>query len=104
MPSEVVGFAEVLTIVAVFASTMVGLFFAARILWNRTSRSALPATRVDDDRFPRLEEAVDTIAVEIERISEAQRFAAKLLLERGADAAQSKPAPSTIPERIVTPR
>jgi hypothetical protein len=104
MPFEVQVFAQVLTIVAVFTSAMVGLFFVARSLWHRTSRSALPAARVDDDRFHRLEEAVDTIAVEIERISEAQRFAAKLLLERGADAAQSKSAPSKLPERIITPR
>ena len=104
MPFEVQVFAQVLTIVAVFASAMVGLFFAARTLWHRTSRNALPAPHVDDDRFHRLEEAVDTIAVEIERISEAQRFAAKLLLERGPDAAQSNPVQSKIPERIVTPR
>jgi hypothetical protein len=103
MPSEIGGLAEVLAIVAVFTTTMVGLFFTARILWNRTA-PRLPAARVDDDRFHRLEEAVDTIAVEIERISEAQRFAAKLLLERGADAAQSKNAPVKIPERVITPR
>ena len=103
MPSEIVGLAEVLSIVAVFATTMVGLFLTARILWNRTA-PRLPAARVDDDRFHRLEEAVDTIAVEIERISEAQRFAAKLLLERGADAGQSSLPTSRIPERVVTPR
>ena len=103
MIPEVVVLAEVLAIVGVFATTMVGLFFSARILWNRTT-PRLPAARVDDDRFHRLEEAVDTIAVEIERISEAQRFAAKLLLDRGADAAQSNLPASKIPERIVTPR
>lgn len=103
MPFEVQVLAQVLVTVGVFATTMVGLFFTARILWNRTA-PRLPGARVDDDRFHRLEEAVDTIAVEIERISEAQRFAAKLLLERGADAAQSSLPASKIPERSVTPR
>lgn len=103
MASEVLVLAQVLTIVGVFATTMVGLFFTARILWNRTSPQLL-AARVDDDRFHRLEDAVDTIAVEIERISEAQRFAAKLLVERGADAAQSSLPSSKIPERVATPR
>ena len=43
MIPEVVVFAEVLTIVAVFASTMVALFFAARFLWNRTQSKPAPA-------------------------------------------------------------
>jgi hypothetical protein len=102
--SEVRTFAQVLTIIAVFASTMVALFFAARFLWNRTSRSALPAPRLDDGRFQRLEETVDTIALEVERMSEAQRFTAKLLLERGTDAAQAQVAQPKIPESIVTRR
>ena len=104
MESEVGTFAQVLAIIAVFASTMVVLFFAARFLWHRTSHSALPAPRVDDERFHRLEEAVDTIALEIERMSEAQRFTAKLLLERGTDAAQAQVAQPKIPEPIVTRR
>lgn len=103
MPYEVGVFAEVLVIVGVFTTAMVGLFFTARILWNRTN-PRITAARVDDDRFHRLEEAVDTIAVEIERISEAQRFAAKLLVERAGEAAQSNLPTAKIPERIITPR
>jgi|ERR1043166_4153302 hypothetical protein len=34
------------------------------------------------DRFERLQQAVDSIAVEVERIGEGQRFAAKLLAEQ----------------------
>jgi hypothetical protein len=36
-------------------------------------------------RLERLEQAVDTIAIEIERISENQRFTTKLLSERDRD-------------------
>ena len=39
------------------------------------------ATPLADVRLARLEQAVDAIALEVERISEAQRFTAKLLSE-----------------------
>ena len=42
------------------------------------------------DRLERIEAAVDAIAVEVERISEAQRFSAKLQSER-------------VPSRLPTP-
>ncbi|HEY5219923.1 MAG TPA: hypothetical protein VIJ16_08935 [Gemmatimonadaceae bacterium] len=35
-----------------------------------------------DDRIARIEQAVDAIAVEVERISEGQRFTTRLLAER----------------------
>ncbi len=42
------------------------------------------AARFDDlsERLARLDTAVDSVAIEIERISEAQRFTSKLLAER----------------------
>jgi hypothetical protein len=36
-------------------------------------------------RLERMEQAIDSIAVEVERISEGQRFTTKLLAERGKD-------------------
>jgi len=36
------------------------------------------------DRMARLDNAVDSMAVEVERISEGQRFVTKLLADRGA--------------------
>jgi hypothetical protein len=38
--------------------------------------------KIDNDRMTRLEQAVEAIAVEVERISEGQRFTTKLLAER----------------------
>jgi hypothetical protein len=35
-----------------------------------------------DDRLLRIEQAVDAIAIEVERVSEAQRFTTKMLAER----------------------
>lgn len=49
----------------------------------------------------RLEEAVDAIALEVERIAEAQRFVARLLAER-AETERALPSPSS-PPRVITP-
>lgn len=49
-----------------------------------------------DTRFERLEQAVDAIAVEMERIGEGQRFVTKLLAER-------KKAPGEITPRSPVP-
>jgi hypothetical protein len=47
-----------------------------------------------NERLQRIEQAVDSIAVEVERSTEAQRFTAKLLAERGVDAPGSDRAGS----------
>ena len=39
-------------------------------------------------RLERIEQAVDAIAIEVERISEGQRFTTKLLTERANDASR----------------
>jgi hypothetical protein len=49
-----------------------------------------------DDRLARLEHAVDAIALEVERISEGQRFTTKLLSE------QSRPAPTPVQRHLST--
>ena len=49
-----------------------------------------------DDRLARLEHAVDAIALEVERISEGQRFTTKLLSE------QSRPAPAPVQRHLST--
>lgn len=59
----------------------------ARLLWKRASAPP-PAPRLDtetQERMRRLESAVDAVAVEVERISEGQRFVTKLLAEREKD-------------------
>ena len=71
----------------IFVATTValtGIALGARVLWRLTGRvqprQSLPAVSADD--FRRLETAVESIAIEVERISEAQRFTATLLSER----------------------
>jgi hypothetical protein len=50
-------------------------------------------------RLHQLVDAVDAIALEVERISEAQRFSARLLAERQASA----PPPSRREPGVITP-
>jgi hypothetical protein len=97
-------FAEVMAIVISSIGALVFIGVGARYVWRRTSRAALPAPRADNDRLQRIEEAVDTMAVEIERMSEAQRFTAKLLLERGSDAAQAQESQPKLPDSIANRR
>lgn len=60
----------------------------ARRMWNRGRSASLPAGLSEvPDRLGRLEQAVDTVAVEVERISEGQRFVSKLLAEQASRAA-----------------
>ncbi len=48
---------------------------------GRGNRRHVEMTAEQDSRFERLEQAVDAIALEIERVGEAQRYQAKLLAE-----------------------
>ena len=74
----------------VFVGFPLALAFA-RLLWKRGSHvpaqspSQLPADSTR--RFDQLEQAIDAIAIEVERISENQRYLTKLLSEPRASAA-----------------
>jgi hypothetical protein len=57
---------------------------------------------VDDERMTRLEQAVESIALEVERISEGQRFTTKLLTDRAQGGPVRAVAPSE-PIRHPTP-
>jgi hypothetical protein len=56
----------------------------ARLLWRRGSAPVRPAIadQGTQQRLDHLQQAVDTIAIEVERISEGQRFVTKLLSDR----------------------
>ena len=75
----------------------------SRLIWKRGSRTALqaPALREDSgERLERIEQGMDAIAIEVERVSEGQRFVTRLLSERnglGLNAVQSAPDPVRVP-------
>ena len=73
----------------VVAITSMALTFGTIItlvrLWvNRSRSSAAPPPQLEPlmDRLLRIEQTLDSVAIEVERISEAQRFTTKLLSDR----------------------
>ena len=57
---------------------------------------------IGDERLTHLENAVDAIAVELERIGEGQRFVTKLLAESGREF--DRPLPSSRADPVPAPR
>lgn len=75
------------------------LWLRARERSLRSTLSAKPA-RETDAEFQHLVHAVDAIAVEVDRISEAQRFTAQVLAEK---IETESPLVKRFPGRVITP-
>lgn len=83
MDPDVARIAQLLTIGGIFVVLIVVVGLTVRfILGTKRSKPERELPAVNEDRFARLEDAVESIALEVERISEAQRFTAKLLSDR----------------------
>ena len=92
-------------IVIAGSAAVLGLSYVAAYLMGKNAarkeldrRDALPASR-QPDRLDRIESAVDSIAVEVERLSEGQRF---LLGARGPERAP-QPVVAKPERRHATP-
>src|SRR5690349_14103919 len=80
MEGETLMFAQVMTVIVLSLASFVAIGLGARVLWRMgSSKPARPALPADDDRLQRLEQGMETMAVELERVSEAQRFMVTLL-------------------------
>jgi hypothetical protein len=64
----------------------ISIAFARRI-WRRSAAAVTALPQEMMDRLTRLDQAVDAIAVEVERIGEGQRFMTRVLAEKPAAAA-----------------
>lgn len=73
----------------------------ARSIWRRASKPVLPAGWSDSaQRLERLEQAVDAVAIEMERVSEGQRFMTRIMTQRSA-APDASAAGSPEPARAL---
>jgi hypothetical protein len=93
MPLEVVFLSTMEMLLPAIVITVLGLPLVrvlARRLDRRDAASAPELAKIEE-RLGRLEAGIDSIAVEVERISEGQRFTAKLLAERSSESAASRP-------------
>jgi hypothetical protein len=79
---------EDIFIVAIVFGTLGTVLFPIVRAWARRidGRERTPAALPSDAtaRLERIERAVESVALEVERISEGQRFVTKVLAERGA--------------------
>jgi hypothetical protein len=98
-PGQITGITIVGTIFVLFPLAIA----MARNLWRRGNRIApTPVSAESGERMERLEQAVDAIAIEVERISEGQRFVTRLLTEGSAPAlsvGQKVAEPVRLPDR-----
>ena len=81
----------IMTIVLVLGLPLVVVH--ARKIWKRDSATSDAMSPSSDHRLERIEQAIDAMAVEVERVAESQRFMTKLLSERervGLPASQSR--------------
>jgi hypothetical protein len=80
--NDIVELAQTLAVVAAFIGMLTVIGVGAYVVVKRVRRQGNTPALLEGDRLQHLEQAVDAIAVEVERISEAQRFSARLLAER----------------------
>ena len=76
---------------------MIGLPLAigyARRIWRGSAKPKETQAPAEAQRFERLEQAVDAIAMEIERVAEGQRFVTKIMAERPMPAPVSPMVPA----------
>lgn len=64
--------------------------YAGWRLGKRGQPSEAPAAQLPAERLEYLQQSVDAIALEVERVGEAQRFADKLRAERGESPPEKK--------------
>jgi hypothetical protein len=86
--------------VAVSIVALFVLYLLMRVARGLRRRTAAPPAPNVAPRMDRLEQAVEGIALEIERVAEAQRFSARLLAERLPDPASVR---RPVSERVITP-
>lgn len=65
----------------------------ARLLWRRGTNPPPPKDPAAEARALRMEQAIDAMSIEIERISEGQRFVTKLMSDRALAAGQAPMEP-----------
>jgi hypothetical protein len=105
-PEAPVIFGVVFTMFVLFPLTIA----YARRLWRRGAVSVAELPKVLAERLTRLDQAVDTIAIEVERISEGQRFLTKVMTDPnggralGAGPAQPIEIEEREPERVSRSR
>lgn len=89
IPGEVIPIVALVCVAASAIGVPIARAFARRV--ERGPLAPPPVSSEVQARLERMEQAIDSIAIEVERISEGQRFTTKLLAERNNQAGSSVP-------------
>jgi hypothetical protein len=82
---DAISFAVVMTVIVASISTLAVVYVAARWVIAGAKRRELGPSPMSDARLEQIQQSIDSIAIEVERITEAQRFTAKLMAERAEE-------------------
>mgnify|MGYP006951125794 CR=1 FL=1 len=101
------GSAQAMMVLGVCATVAISVISIGRAYVRSIEASRKPP-RPDlapdvQDRMSRIEQAVDAIAIEVERMSEGQRFTTRLLAERFGDRARPDAGAAQSPARGLGP-
>jgi len=78
----------------------------SRFIWRRAvpAQRAVQTDHETKQRLEQLQQSMDTVAIEVERISEGQRFVTKIMSERGIGAGAAEPIRAAQKSAISTER
>lgn len=96
----------IVAIVSVFVFLPIAIA-VARLIWRRATnapRGAVTTDHATQQKLDHLQQAVDTIAIEVERISEGQRFVTKLMSDRSLGAGAAEPVRLGVKNAIPSER
>lgn len=82
MDQDVISFAGVMLTIIVSVTVLAGVYVGTKWALASTKNRQLGPSRFDEQKLEQIQQTVDSIAIEVERIAEAQRFTAKLAAER----------------------
>ena len=82
---DVINFAGVMVVIVGTITSLCGVFVASKWAIAVTRKREQLPSPLNDSRLEQLQQSIDAIAIEVERIAEALRFSAKLLAGREAE-------------------
>jgi hypothetical protein len=82
---DVISFAISMATIVTSVTVLAGVYVGAKWAIAASKRHDRGTAALGDSRLEQLQQSIDSIAVEVERITEAQRFTAKLMAERAED-------------------
>lgn len=82
MEGDVLSFAQVAVIIVGLVASLTLIGVTAFKVLSRPRAAAASRDQVTGEQIERLQQSIDAVAIEVERIAEAQRFSARLLSER----------------------